>query len=74
MSRVVFWNETNIIGECIYDLKECRYKVNGTCFNNMSKNLGRKCHGCKDFTKEERKEKGIIKKPYIERSEIIDDI
>ena len=74
MSRIVFWNETNIIGECIYDLDECKYKVNGICFNNMSKNLGRKCHGCSDFTKETRKEKGIIKKPYYERSELVNGL
>lgn len=58
MSRIVFWNETDIIGECIYDLEECRWRVNGICFNNMSKKLGRKCHikgidECKDYVEED---------------------
>lgn len=53
MSRVLFWNETDIVKIMIYDERECRYKCNGICFNNGStKTLGKKCHGCDKFKKE----------------------
>lgn len=52
MSRIIFWNDENIIRECIYKDIECRYKCNFICFNNKSKKLGKKCYGCKDFEEE----------------------
>lgn len=55
MSRLIFWNEDEIVRESIYRTDECRYKTNGICFNNLSKNLGRKCHTCNDFMEEDNK-------------------
>jgi hypothetical protein len=56
MSRLIFWNETDIIKETVYRQNECKYKVNNICFNNMSfEKLGKICHGCEDFTEEDNK-------------------
>lgn len=52
MSRKIFWSETKVVAELIEDESECRYKVNSMCFNNYSKMLGKKCHGCEDFIEE----------------------
>lgn len=59
MSRLVFWNEDNIIREIVYMKDECRYKTNSKCFNNKSKKLGTKCYGCEDYVQED-KENGTI--------------
>lgn len=55
MSRIIYWNETDIVKETITSKKECKHKVNNICFNNNSKKLGKKCHGCIDYKKEDNK-------------------
>lgn len=52
MSRKIFWNEAEIKNKIIKNEEGCKYKVNNICFNNMSKMLGKKCHGCKDYKEE----------------------
>lgn len=63
MSRVIFWNENNdgIQKEIVFDKEECRQKCNGVCYNLYSKKLGKKCHGCEKFIKENNKVE-----PYFE--------
>lgn len=54
MSRVIFWRNGKIVKETIFRRDECRYKCNGICYNNNSKQLGRKCYKCKDFVEEKK--------------------
>lgn len=55
MSRLIFWNESDIMGEKIDKMDECRLKYDDICFNNMSKSYGKKCHGCDKFIEEDNK-------------------
>lgn len=59
MSRLIFWNELDIMGERIDKPDECRLKYDNICFNNYSKNYGKVCHGCDNFIEEDNK-----KEPY----------
>lgn len=46
MSRWTFFDEKGEEKEVIYRMDECRYKVNGKCYNNFTagyKRLGKKC-------------------------------
>lgn len=62
MSRKLFLGESDIIKEVIYREDECRYKTNNICFNNSNfKMLGKKCHGCQQFTKEDSKIEPFIR-------------
>lgn len=55
MSRRIFWNESDIVNESIDKIDECRFKYDGICFYNLSKNYGKKCHGCDKFIEEDNK-------------------
>lgn len=55
MSRLIFWNESDIMGEKVDNIDECRLKYDDICFNNMSRSYGKKCHGCDKFIKENNK-------------------
>lgn len=55
MSRLIFWNESDIIKESICNEDECRFKCNDICFNNYSKKFGKICHGCENFVEENNK-------------------
>lgn len=51
MSRITYLDENNEIKkEIIYRIDECRYKVNGICYNNNGDyiRLGKRCHYCKN--------------------------
>lgn len=44
--------------DIVIDEKECRYKVNGICFNNnIMEKLGKKCYKkCGGYVKDEKKD------------------
>ncbi|MEE1073218.1 MAG: hypothetical protein U0L26_12710 [Cellulosilyticum sp.] len=55
MSRVVIYGEDgDVEAEVLYSREECRYKVNGKCYNNGSlEHLGKVCHNiCNFYMKE----------------------
>lgn len=60
MSRITYFNEKEEIQEMIDKREECRYKVDGRCYNNYGNylKLGKKCQYSKNtcvFFVEERK-------------------
>lgn len=60
MSRITYFDEKEIEKEKVDKLEECRYKVNGICYNNYGSylKLGKKCHYIKNtctFFIEERR-------------------
>lgn len=58
MSRVTYFNEKEEEKEIIDNINECRYKVNGKCYNNFGDyiRLGKVCFGrCTHFLEEDIK-------------------
>lgn len=57
MSRRTYFNEKNEEKEVIYRIDECRYKVNGICYNNVGAgylHFGKKCYrNCDKMVQEE---------------------
>lgn len=61
MSKVMIWNDTDIIKRIIFDENECKYNYDNICFNNnVTCKLGKKCHKCKHFIKEDMKKEPIV--------------
>lgn len=61
MSRVTYLDDEMNEKELIIDMDECRYKVNGRCYNNFGDyiKLGKKCYlgeKCTHFLLEEQEE------------------
>lgn len=63
MSRVTYFldDEEKEEKEVIVDFNECRFKVNGKCYNNFAgyKKLGKRCHlgeDCTHFLREQEEE------------------
>ena len=62
MSKRLIWQEDKVEKQVIYDEDECRYKYDDICFNiKITRKLGKKCHGCKHFEKEDCKREPLIK-------------
>lgn len=56
MSRVTYFDENEEEKEIILNLDECRYKVNGKCYNNYGDyiRLGKRCFcRCTHFLEED---------------------